>query len=253
MLSGLAFALALARPPGPSPLYSGNTLATALLGLALYAGSLRAYRQPAYLYFSFGALFLAYVGSVYFLVDLIRWSKRRWLGAGLPGKAAGAVQGDQWARLQCRPRTARGFLRQALEGRAAGSTRALHRRPVLGGRLHLQWVRAQGRADLHVGLRGPVRRRGLPVQAALGRLPFVRGDCWGGLLRDSAGPGHGGRYPRPDRGGAGAGLLGGRTGLAGAAGGRCLPSPPDPRHARADGRCHGRCGRLGGLARPGHP
>jgi hypothetical protein len=71
VLSGLAFALALARPPGPSPLYSGNTLATALLGLGLYVGSLRAYRQPAYLYFSFGALFLAYFGSFYFLVDLI--------------------------------------------------------------------------------------------------------------------------------------------------------------------------------------
>src|SRR5262249_22270472 len=48
MLSALAFALALARPPGPSPLYSGNTLATAVLGLALYAAMLRESRQPSY-------------------------------------------------------------------------------------------------------------------------------------------------------------------------------------------------------------
>src|SRR5205823_6315485 len=72
VLSALALAMALARPPGPSALHSGNTLATALLGLALYASALRAYRQPAYLYFAFGALFLGYFGAFYFMVDLVR-------------------------------------------------------------------------------------------------------------------------------------------------------------------------------------
>ena len=71
-LSALAFALALARPPGPSALFSGNTLAVALLGLALYATSLRATRLPAYLYCGFAALFVAYFGTYYFAADLIR-------------------------------------------------------------------------------------------------------------------------------------------------------------------------------------
>ena len=70
-LSALAFALALARPPGPSALYSGNILAVALLGLALYATSLRATRLPAYLYCGFAALFVAYFGTYYFVHDLI--------------------------------------------------------------------------------------------------------------------------------------------------------------------------------------
>ncbi len=51
VLSALAFALALTSPRDiPSALYSGNTLAVALLGLALYSASLRATRLPAYLY-----------------------------------------------------------------------------------------------------------------------------------------------------------------------------------------------------------
>lgn len=82
-LSALAFALALARPPGPSPLTSGNTLAVALLGLALYASNLRATRQPAYLYGGFAALVVAYFGSIYFASDLVRSveeSARRALG-----------------------------------------------------------------------------------------------------------------------------------------------------------------------------
>lgn len=71
ILSALAFALALSRPPGLSALYSGNILATALLGLALYGALLRADRHPAYLYFAFGSLFLGYFGAFYFLVDLV--------------------------------------------------------------------------------------------------------------------------------------------------------------------------------------
>ncbi len=66
VLSGLAISLALARPLAPSPLYSGNTLATALLGLGLYAVLLRTERKPAYLYFAFGALVVSYFGAHYF-------------------------------------------------------------------------------------------------------------------------------------------------------------------------------------------
>lgn len=71
ILSALAFSLALSRPPEVSALYSGNIVATALLGLALYGGLLQVERQPAYLYFAFGALFLGYFGVFYFVVDLV--------------------------------------------------------------------------------------------------------------------------------------------------------------------------------------
>ncbi len=71
-LSALAFALALARPLGPSSLFSGNTLAVAVLGLALYASLLRSTGHPAYLYCGFAALFLAYFGVYYFARDLVR-------------------------------------------------------------------------------------------------------------------------------------------------------------------------------------
>ena len=71
VLAGLAFAMALTRPPEPSALFSGNTLATALLGLLLFGGSLRAERLPAYLYLSFAAVFLGYFGAYYFVRDLL--------------------------------------------------------------------------------------------------------------------------------------------------------------------------------------
>lgn len=71
VLSGLSIALALARPPAVLPLYSGNTLAAALFGLGLYAALLRKERQPAYLYFGFGALVVAYFGVFYFAKDLM--------------------------------------------------------------------------------------------------------------------------------------------------------------------------------------
>lgn len=70
VLSGVAFALALARPAGP--IYSGNTLATALIGLILYALLLWWERHPSYLYLAFGALFLAYFGTYDFTKDLIQ-------------------------------------------------------------------------------------------------------------------------------------------------------------------------------------
>jgi tetratricopeptide (TPR) repeat protein len=71
-LSALAFALSFARPGGLSALYSGNTLAVAVLGLALYSTSLRSTRKPAYLYCGFAAMFVAYFGAFYFAKDLVR-------------------------------------------------------------------------------------------------------------------------------------------------------------------------------------
>src|SRR5207245_935774 len=71
VLAAVAFALALSRPPEPSALFSGNTLATALLGLALFATSLGVYRRPAYLYCAFAALFVAYFGAGYFIGDVV--------------------------------------------------------------------------------------------------------------------------------------------------------------------------------------
>ncbi|HWE36689.1 MAG TPA: hypothetical protein VG406_08985 [Isosphaeraceae bacterium] len=71
VLAGLAFALALAHPPVPSAILSGNTTATALLGLALFATLLAVHRHPSYLYLSFGALVVAYFGAYYFLRDLM--------------------------------------------------------------------------------------------------------------------------------------------------------------------------------------
>ena len=71
ILAGLAFALALARPPETSALFSGNTLAVAVLGLLLFGGSLRAERQPAYLYLGFAAFFLSYFGAYHFVRDLL--------------------------------------------------------------------------------------------------------------------------------------------------------------------------------------
>ena len=71
ILAGLAFALALARPPETSALFSGNTLAVAVLGLLLFGGSLRAEHQPAYLYLGFAAFFLGYFGAYYFVRDLL--------------------------------------------------------------------------------------------------------------------------------------------------------------------------------------
>ena len=91
VFSALAFALALARPPGVSALFSGNTLAVAVLGLALYATSLRATRLPAYLYAGFAALFLAYFGAFYFAKDLVHSveeAARRAMGYDRPLPAA---------------------------------------------------------------------------------------------------------------------------------------------------------------------
>ena len=71
ILTTCAFALALAHPPGRSILYTGNTLATALLGLCLFVKCLHRERLPAYLYAAFGACVLCYFGSYDFLRDLI--------------------------------------------------------------------------------------------------------------------------------------------------------------------------------------
>jgi tetratricopeptide (TPR) repeat protein len=66
-LSGVAFALALARPLVPSHLFSGNLIAVAVLGCGLYAASLRNLRHPAFLYLSAGALVVAGLGIRFFV------------------------------------------------------------------------------------------------------------------------------------------------------------------------------------------
>ena len=70
-VSALAFALALARPAGRHALFSGNTLAVALLGLGLYSRALWRERRPAFLYAAFAALFLAYFGTHAFIKDFL--------------------------------------------------------------------------------------------------------------------------------------------------------------------------------------
>jgi tetratricopeptide (TPR) repeat protein len=68
-LSGLAFALVLAGNAAPRALYSGNSLAVALLGLILYAASLRDDRHPAFLYMAVAAIVAGRWGAHYFLAD----------------------------------------------------------------------------------------------------------------------------------------------------------------------------------------
>ena len=100
-LSALAFALGLARPEVRLPLYSGNTLAAALVGLALYGRALRPERRPAFLYAGFAALFLAYFGAHDFVKDFlagVRGADRP--RARLRRQAAAAVQGPQRPGLQ---------------------------------------------------------------------------------------------------------------------------------------------------------
>jgi tetratricopeptide (TPR) repeat protein len=62
-LAGTSFALALARPPIASALFSGNALLTSVLGFVLFVASLRAYRKPTYLYLACGALVATYFGA----------------------------------------------------------------------------------------------------------------------------------------------------------------------------------------------
>ena len=71
LLAGIAFALALARPPEMSALFSGNLLAVAVLGLLLFGGSLRAERLPAYVYLFFAACFVSYFAAYHFVRDLL--------------------------------------------------------------------------------------------------------------------------------------------------------------------------------------
>jgi tetratricopeptide (TPR) repeat protein len=86
-LSAPAFALALGRPSGDLRAFDGNTLAVAVLGVAMYGASLRDGRHPAYLYLSLAAFALA---SVAFL-DVVIGPERPleiYLGRllGYPGK-----------------------------------------------------------------------------------------------------------------------------------------------------------------------
>jgi len=68
-LSGLAFALILSGTLAASALNSGNSLAVAILGLALYASSLRDDRHPAFLYLAVGAVVAGRLGAHYFLAE----------------------------------------------------------------------------------------------------------------------------------------------------------------------------------------
>ncbi len=81
VLSGMGIALAIARPPEISPLYSANTLAAALIGLGLYAALLWKERTPAYLYFACGALGVAYFGSFHYVRE---FTGSCWVAMGLP-------------------------------------------------------------------------------------------------------------------------------------------------------------------------
>src|SRR5258708_1978285 len=67
--SALPIALGLARPEVRRPLYSGNTLAVAIIGLALYGRALWSERRPAFLYAGIATLFLAYFGAYDFIKD----------------------------------------------------------------------------------------------------------------------------------------------------------------------------------------
>ena len=184
VLAGLAFALALARPPETSALFSGNTLAVAVLGLLLFGGSLRAEHQPAYLYLGFAAFFLGYFGAYYFVRDLLLpiegparqvliWASR------LPGPYR-AINGLLFNLLL-------GILALSvslpLEGRAIGPPLPLPRRPIFRRGLCLQRVRAAGGDDLYVGLHGPLSAGNPGLRSASRAVP---GDCFAGrsgLLR----------------------------------------------------------------------
>ena len=68
-LSGLAFAVALAQHSVETALASGNIVAVAILGLALYVESLRSLRNPAFFYLALGALAVGRIGAQYFLAE----------------------------------------------------------------------------------------------------------------------------------------------------------------------------------------
>ena len=72
VVSGLAFALAMATAPAASALSSGNVVVVGLLGFVLYGAALRRERHPAYLYLAMAALVAARVGAHYFLAERIR-------------------------------------------------------------------------------------------------------------------------------------------------------------------------------------
>ena len=95
VLSGLAFALDFSQPPASSAVFSANTLAVSILGLALYASSLSIERHPAFLYMAIGAIVAGRVGAQYF-----------------PGRAAardrrGSPTICSVIRISCRYRSAR--------------------------------------------------------------------------------------------------------------------------------------------------
>ena len=98
----LAFALALARPPAPSALFSGNTLAVAVIGLALFTRlAARWNATPPISTWASRPSSWRYFGAYYFLQDLApadRGAARQALGYA--GPAARSLPGHQRPALQ---------------------------------------------------------------------------------------------------------------------------------------------------------
>ncbi|MGO9913696.1 MAG: hypothetical protein ACLQIB_03135 [Isosphaeraceae bacterium] len=86
VLSGISFAVALARPPFSSALFSTNLTAAGLLGLVLYVASLQTFRHPAFLYLALGAAATVRVGAHYFVAERLRVLE------GLAGRLLGYPQ-----------------------------------------------------------------------------------------------------------------------------------------------------------------
>ena len=89
VLAGLAFAMALARPPDPSCYSAATRWQRPCSVCSCLEARLRAERLPAYIYLIFVALFLGYFGAYYFVRDLLLPiegpARRRSVGRWLPG------------------------------------------------------------------------------------------------------------------------------------------------------------------------
>ncbi len=171
-LSGLAFALVLASTAVPSALHSGNSLAVAILGLVLYAASLRNDRHPAFLYLAVGAVVAGRLGAHYFLADrlhAIEEAVRQLLGypdhLPTPFRAIlGLIPNTALAGL------ALWFVKNWDDRRLARHCHYIGV-PVIDRGLRVERVRAAGGGDLPVGLRDLVSAGGLGLRRPVGDVP----------------------------------------------------------------------------------